>query len=396
MQSLAGTVKHYEWGSTDDIPAILRKDPDGLPWAEYWLGTHAAGPSVLADNPDVTLDNWMLANPGSLSQREQAAFAGRLPFLMKVLAAAQPLSLQAHPARAEAQAGYADEEARGVPADDPARNFPDDWPKPEMLVALTPFEALSGFRSPLETLTLFDALGVSEEILRPTFGPLRYRDGVAGLAEVFLDCLTMDDTRQSVLNEVLAAAVRHADDDGSVGRFARLAITLDEFHPGDPSLLAALLLNQVRLSPGEGLHTGAGVLHSYLHGVGIEIMACSDNVLRAGLTSKHVDHAALSSIVDFRPAPAAVVRPRREAPGVWRYPGHDAEFALWRLEPTLARQPGPLPGANRARVLLVVEGHVVLGDDAVELVQGQSAFIGADEQPLVAGDATAFLAATGM
>jgi len=399
MQSLTGIVKHYDWGSTDAIPQLLSRPADGQPWAEYWLGTHPAGPAAIGDDPGTSLDAWLGEHADALGTGEREVFGDRLPYLLKILAAGQPLSLQAHPSREQAEAGFREEQARGVPLDDPTRSFPDDWPKPEMLVALTDFEALSGFRDPAETLRLFDALGVDDDIMQPTFGPLRFRDGAAALAEVFLDCLTMDDTRRAILNEVLAAAVRHVDDAGDVGRFARLAVTLDEYHPGDPSLLAALLLNQVTLTPGQGLHNAAGVLHSYLTGVGVEIMACSDNVLRAGLTTKHVDHAALTRIVDFEPAAPAIVEPVAAGPSVWDYPTSDTEFHLWRLTPSPDDDHGPMPGTGLARVVMVVDGRleIVTGTgDELELVKGEAAFIEADEPATMAGDAVAFLAASGL
>ena len=405
MQTLTGTVKHYDWGSTKAIPKLLRLAEDGRPWAEYWLGTHPAGCALVDAEPDVPdaesdvpLDDWLATHDGALSAPEVTDFGTHLPYLMKVLAADQPLSLQAHPSRVDAQRGFADEQARGLAPDDPDRNFKDDWPKPEMIVALTPFEALSGFRDPAATLALFDALGVDDEIMRPTFGPLQYRQGAAALAEVFLDCLTLDDTRRAILNEVLAAAVRHGQDEGEVGQFARLAITLDEYYPDDPSLLAALLLNHVTLAPGQGLHNSAGVVHSYLQGVGIEIMASSDNVLRAGLTSKHVDHAALISIVDFDPAPPDVCDPTPDGAGVWRYPTTDQEFALWRLNPTEDDAPSPLPDDGRARIVLVTDGYVNITSDGAttELVQGEAGFVAADEAASFTGDATAYLAGPGV
>jgi len=398
MQSLTGTVKHYDWGSAKAIPKILRLADDGQPWAEYWLGTHPAGCAVVTNaTGDTPLDEWLASHDGALSAAE-TPFGQRLPYLMKILAADQPLSLQAHPSRTDAQRGFADEQARGLTLDDPARSFKDDWPKPEMIVALTPFEALSGFRQPSETLALFDALGVDDEIMRPTFGPLRFRQGAAALAEVFLDCLTLDDTRRAILNEVLAAAVRHGQDDGEVGQFARLAITLDEYYPDDPSLLAALLLNHVTLEPGQGLHNAAGVVHSYLKGVGIEIMASSDNVLRAGLTSKHVDHAALISIVNFDPVPPEICELKPAGSGVWRYPTTDDEFALWRLDPTEDDAPTPMPDPGRARIVLVTDGYLDVTSDGstTELVQGQAGFIAADEDATFTGDATAYVAGPGV
>jgi len=397
MQSLTGVVKHYDWGSADAIPTLLRQTEDGTPWAEYWLGTHEAGEAVLPPDGQ-PLGAWLAAHPASLNPGETSAFGGRLPYLMKLLSAEQPLSLQPHPNRAEAQAGFADEQARGVALDDPDRNFKDDWPKPELIVALTAFEALSGFRDPDATLALFEAIGVDDEVLRPTLGPLRFRAGAAALAEVFLDCLTLDDTRLSILNEVVSAAVKHTSDEGEVGRFARLAVTLDEHYPGDPSLLAALLLNHVELSPGQALHNNAGVIHSYLHGTGVEIMASSDNVLRAGLTSKHVDHAALAAILDFEPGPPAITEAVADGPIAWRYQSGDPEFCIWRLEPSPDAAAASLPGAGRARIVLVTDGHLLLtqGADQLELVQGDAAFVGSDEAPMATGDAMAYMAAPGM
>jgi len=396
MESLTGVVKHYAWGSHDAIPNLLCQPEDGAPWAEYWLGTHIAGPAVLADGS--TLDGWLSTHQEAVNQAELASFGLHLPYLLKLLSADQPLSLQAHPSRADAEAGFAAEESRGLAIDDPNRNFKDKWPKPELLVAITPFEALSGFREPSKTLELFDALGVDEDVMRPTLGPLRYRDGAAALAEVFLDCLTLDDTRHAILNHVLSAAVRHTEDEGEAGRFARLAIMLDEYHPGDPSLLAALLLNHVDLAPGQAMHNHPGVIHSYLHGTGVEVMASSDNVLRAGLTSKHVDHAALAGIVDFRPADPDIVDPVSDGTGFWHYRTKEQEFSLWRLEPTPEVGETPLPARGQARLVLLIDGHVTMHatDEDMELVQGEAAFIGADETATIAGDAMAFLAAPGI
>ena len=398
MQSLTGVVKHYDWGSLNAIPELLGHPEDGTPWAEYWLGGHSASPAVV-DSDGTPLNYWLHDHRTAISPDERAVFGGRLPFLLKVLAADEPLSLQAHPSRADAEAGFQSEDLSGIAIDDPARNFKDDWPKPEMIVALTPFEVLSGFREPEDILDLFYALGLDNDTIRPVFGPLRYREGTAALAEVFLDCLTLDGSRQPILDQVLAAAVKHTSDDGEVGRFARLVIMLDEYHPGDSSLLAALMLNHVDLAPGQALHNTAGVVHSYLHGTGIEIMANSDNVLRAGLTSKHVDHAVLVSIVDFHPTRPEVLTPEADGAAAWHYPTSDPEFTLWRLEPTQGVGQVPLPGAGRTRLVLVTDGQLQLTleqGDQLDLKQGQAALIGADEEPTMMGDAIAFLAAPGL
>jgi mannose-6-phosphate isomerase len=398
MQPLTGVVKNYAWGSSSAIPKLLGQADDGRPFAEYWLGTNAAGPARVLDAP-ATLDMWLRRHPDELGADARTAYGDQLPFLLKVLAADKPLSLQAHPNDAEARAGFARENAAGVPLDSPTRSFKDASSKPELLVALTPFDALSGFREPAETLRLFDdGLGVPIEVTRPVLGPLWHREqSQAALAEVFLDCLTSDNARGDALAEVVSAAAKHMNDPGEVGRFARLALLLDEFYPGDPSLLAALLLNHVTLRPGDGMYTAPGTLHAYLSGVGIELMANSDNVLRGGLTPKHIDHAALGACVDFEAAPPALVSPVAKTDGIWLYPTPAPQFALWRLAPALG-VPVRVPADGRPRILLVVRGHLDAQSDGVSLTlsQGQACFVGADESVELTGAALAFLAASGV
>jgi len=402
MQPLTGVVKDYAWGSPTAIPTLLNRPADGRPQAEYWLGAHPGGPAVLTrldpDTADPTLGAWLRAHPEALGETDRQRFGDQLPFLLKVLAAEAPLSLQAHPTAADAAAGFERENTAGVPIDAPERSFKDPWPKPELLVALSPFEALSGFRHPARTLELFEGLGVPPDVLGLVLGPLRHRAaGQAAMAEVFLDCLTPADERGDVLVEVVAAAARHMKEPGELGRFARLAVLLDEHYPGDPSLLAALLLNHVTLYPGDGLYTAPGTLHAYLSGTGIEIMANSDNVLRGGLTPKHIDHAALVACVDFEDVDPPLVAPVADDDAVWRYPTPAPQFQLWRLEPALG-VPVRLPGFERARVLLVVHGEVEarsFDGASLTLTQGQACLIGADESVQLAGAALAFLASSG-
>ncbi|WP_316671163.1 mannose-6-phosphate isomerase, class I [uncultured Propionibacterium sp.] len=393
MRPLTGIVKNYAWGSPDAIPAILGVEADGNPQAEYWLGAHPSSPAVIGDT---TLDRLVASRPEILGKAGRR-FDGQFPYLMKILAAAQPLSLQAHPSCDQARAGFQAEEARGVPLDDPTRTYKDTWPKPELLVALGPFEALWGFRDPLETAELFDALEPRES-LEPLIGPLRHRGAEAGLAEVFLECLCPDETHRAMTNGVLSAALDHADDRGRVGRFARLAIGLDEFHPSDPTILAALMLNHVHLNKGQGLHVPAGVLHAYLSGTGIEIMASSDNVVRGGLTPKHIDVDALVSLLHFTPDEPDIITPSPVGAGVSYYPTDEPEFSLWRADLAPDR-PTDLPGAGRARILLVVEGHVSIqderGGELGEIHQGESVFFEAPERVRLRGNCLAFVAASG-
>jgi mannose-6-phosphate isomerase len=356
MQPLIGVVKNYEWGSTSAIPGILGETPDGAPQAEYWLGSHPAGPGLL---PDGQLDLWLQQHPEDLGDTPYPGFEGQLPFLMKILAAAKPLSLQAHPSAEQARVGFEVENQAGIALDDPVRSFKDPHSKPEMLVALSQFEALTGFRAPAETIELFEGLGLDEAVLHPILGPLRSRNATDALAQVFLDCLTMDSSREETLAQVVSAAVKHLnDEDPDLRSFARLAVRLDEFYPNDPSLLAALLLNQVVLDPFQAIHVSDGILHSYIGGTGIEVMAASDNVLRGGLTAKHIDPKALADVVNFEPTEPVIVSPVPAGKGLWHYPHTDNEFELWRLSADLDTKID-LPATGKARVLLACTGKLI-------------------------------------
>lgn len=393
MEPLLGEIKQYEWGSTQAIPELLGMAPPGGPVAEYWLGAHPTGSARLGQ---LRLDEAIAAHPELVGESARLEFEGRLPYMLKVLSAAKPLSLQAHPNRDEARAGFEREQAADLPVDAPDRSFKDPWDKPELLVALTEFDALTGFREPLESAALFDALGAGGQIAE-IIGPLRHRQGAAALAEVFLDCLVLDEQRRGAVTEVVAAAVRHVDDPGPLGDFARTAVQLDEYFPGDPSVLAALLMNRRTLQPGEALHIRPGTMHAHLKGTGIEVMGASDNVLRGGLTRKHIDPSALVQVVDFTPRPMPLITPEQEAPGLWHYNAGERAFALWRLE----LQPYRLihaPADASGRILLVTKGEVGLstGSDALVLNQGEATFIKAGLEVGVSGDGEAYLAATGI
>jgi mannose-6-phosphate isomerase len=254
MRVVTGVVQHYAWGDHDFIPRLLGQPPDGRPWAELWLGTHPNGPARLDDG------------------RPLAELTGPLPYLLKVLAAAEPLSLQAHPTKEQAVAGHA------------AGRYPDPEPKPELLRALTPFTAYCGVRPVADTLTLLAELGEGTGELAAV---LRH-DGPAGALEaLYRGRLHVD--------PILAAAARNDRPE------ARWVTSLAARYPGEPSVAATLLLNLVELAPGEALHLGAGNLHAYLGGAGIELMGASDNVVRGGLTQKAVDVDDLLAVADTTP-----------------------------------------------------------------------------------------------
>ena len=418
MHVVTGQVQHYDWGTIAEIPRLLGVESDGRPWAEYWLGAHPKAPSLLADGRDVNgadradggqpLDRWLAEHPDQLGQASREVFGDRLSFLLKILSAEQPLSIQAHPSRTQAQMGFAQENAAGVPIDDPLRLYRDDWPKPEMIVALTEFHALYGFRDPHESrrmLTVFDAVDGFPDLVAPLEDP-----GSEGIATVLTSCLQPDEQTQRVIAGVIAVAhdLVQGHDPASMQedapQLARTAVELDRAHPGDPSILAALLMNRVHLRPGESLFLGAGTMHAYLHGTGIEIMASSDNVLRGGLTSKHIDVPALLAHADLTATCVQPECPRQLPGGLQHYQTPFPEFTLWRLG---ERVETDLPATGLGRILLVLDGRMSLitsagvtsTDTSAEVTQvraGQAVWISAGQQVHVTGSAVGFLAAPGI
>lgn len=394
MEHLRGTMVHYPWGTFERIHELLGTIPDGRPLAEFWLGAHRSGPSALATR---TLDAALAEQPHLLGEASVGRFGAQLPFLMKVLSARHALSLQAHPNREQAEEGYAAEDGAGVSLTSPHRVYKDTWPKPEIMVALEEFHTLCGFRDPLRTAALFRELDSGPATAR-LVAPLHARGGEAGLQEVFLDVLALDEDRRDVVDAVLTSAEGHRDEDGELGTFARTALELNETFPRDPGILAALLLNRVELAAGEALYFPAGQMHAHLRGTGIEVMASSDNVLRGGLTAKHIAVDELVRVVDFTWCEPEVLTGTETSPGVWDYPTHCHEFDVWRLELD-AGVPVALPDPTGARIALVTRGRVTVtdGERTLDLDSGDSVFIPADNPPVTAlGDAQVFLAAPGL
>ena len=278
MPRLRGTIQHYRWGDPTFIPELLGVEPDGRPWAELWLGTHHTAPSHLDDG------------------RRLSELTGELPYLLKVLAAAAPLSLQTHPNAAQAIDGF----ARGI--------YPDDQAKPELLLALTTFEALCGVRPAATTLELLDELGIED-----LAGVLATDGPGAALAGLY----------RGVVDPRPAITACDDSDRPEAVWVRRLA----QRYPDDPSVAATLLLNHVVLAPGQALRLDAGNLHSYLCGAGIELMGASDNVVRGGLTDKPVDADELLRIVDPTPLEQPVLADST------RYELPAAGVALVRLSP---------------------------------------------------------------
>jgi mannose-6-phosphate isomerase len=387
VELLDNPVRPYAWGSRTVIAELLgRPTPSPHPEAELWLGAHPGDPShlVAADGRRTSLLDALRADPDTLLGPDRAAkWSGNLPFLLKVLAADEPLSLQAHPSAAQAAEGFARENAAGLPVDAPTRNYRDGSHKPELICALTEFHALVGFRPVPDTIALLRALDVAE--LRPHLALLVDQPDADGLRALFTTWITLPPVvLDGALPALQEACVRLAQSGpggpgGELGREARMALELSERYPGDAGVLAALLLNLVVLEPGEALYLPAGNLHAYLSGAGVELMANSDNVLRGGLTSKHVDVAELLRVLDFRPVTPPVLRGTADD-GWVRYDTDAAEFLLRRLSGDATTGEVAVPDSG-PRILLCTAGSArVRGDAAAqELGRGQALWLGASD-----------------
>ena len=316
MQPITGVVQHYPWGDQRFIPELFGRRPDGTPWAELWLGTHPSGMSRLADGRDLT------------------AATGTLPYLLKVLAAAQPLSLQTHPSAEQAQAGYH------------AGRYPDPYPKPELLCALTEFEAFCGVRPVDETIALLEELGLRR------FAAAFESSGVAATIAALL-------RRKVDVGPIVEACATSSRPE------SRWAVELAERYPDDPSVAVTLLLNYVQLEPGEAIQLAPGNLHCYLGGAGIELMGASDNVVRAGLTTKPIDVDTVLDVMD----PTPLLDPVMSATRV--YPLAGTSIRLLRLAGPAERR------AKTHELVIVVPGRVgyLAPGDRLDIAAGETAYV---------------------
>ena len=422
MYLLENTVRPYAWGSRTAMAELFGREPSGEPEAELWIGAHPGAPSALA--PAVgdaqTLDALIDLDPeGNLGWESVERFGPRLPFLAKVLSAGGPLSLQVHPTMDQARSGFDAEERAGLDRAAPNRNYRDASHKPEMIFALTPFEALCGFSRAAEAAGRFRTVRRLIEGAGAPQPPLldwvvtELESGHAEderIAAVFRRLIRGDDEVIEAVRAAAAAippagtdAAAGTETDGTgaeaFGRELRTVAELQDLYPDDPGVLISLLLNRASLQPGEAVYLPAGNLHAYLHGTGVEVMASSDNVLRGGLTEKHVDVPELLATVDFQPIDLPLVEARFTGVGQEIYRPPFAEFQLQRLELSQERSVEPayqagttMTGAdvpilqNGPTVVVAVRGTILLDSPKGNLVlePGSSAFIPAAEAPVIA------------
>lgn len=398
MYRLTNTIRDYAWGSSGAISDLLGATPTGKPEAEMWLGAHPSAPSQTTSTGAQTLrglDELIAADPQGLLGPEVAQKYGQLPFLVKVLAAGKPLSIQVHPSAEQASDGFAAENAAGLPADAPHRNYRDSSHKPEMICALTDFAALSGFRSPAQSAILFRNLGA---VLAEQHAQTCER--IAVLLSHPDEATALSSTCQYLLGDLqepgqlVAAAVAAIQANPELAENISLAELpkINEHYPNDIGVIVSLLLNLVVLAPGQAIYLDAGNVHAYLRGLGVEVMANSDNVLRGGLTPKHIDVPELLRITRFEALGVPFLEPVSTMFGQQIFMPPFAEFQLQHIEladtaDDIDMAGGDVPiAANGPVIVLCVEGEMTIdtprGDELLR--RGDSLFIAAHEAPAMA------------
>jgi mannose-6-phosphate isomerase len=413
---LRNQIKHYEWGSPEFIPQLMGVAGDGSPWAELWMGSHS-GTSSLVSLPsgEISLGELIATDPRRYLGEKTAERYGVLPFLFKLIAAEKPLSIQAHPNLAQAREGYERENRAQLAHNAPNRNYRDSNHKPEIICALTPFTGMCGFRSPVEIQRLFSdfyaghGTGQAPALLRDGLRPLLQALEIPAPALAMQTFFGMLFGLSQEVRQALTEFILPVQGKGSEWEIMR---ELARQYPGDPAIIAPLYLSVFHLEPGEAVFIKAGAPHAYIHGFGVELMANSDNVLRGGLTSKHIDIPELMNILDFNPIKPHIIKPE---PGLscFTYPAPCEEFSLTVMCGGAAC--GDTAGAavwpenlirNAPALCIVTGGEVIMeapGDAYVAsrpgsmvLKQGESAFIpaaGSGEGPLVLrGDYTLYAA----
>jgi mannose-6-phosphate isomerase len=375
MQKLINSLQNYAWGSKTALTELYGiANPSQQPMAELWMGAHPKSPSkVLINGEPHSLRELIDGDKTGLLGAAVAERFGELPFLFKVLCAEQPLSIQVHPSKSAAEAGYARENQAGIPLDAATRNYKDANHKPELVYALTPFKAINGFRPLSDIVSLLEPVAGAH----PAIAHFLNHPGESTLSALFAALLSMQGEEKALALDILRAAVARQ----SAEPWLTIAETA-QVYPDDSGLFAPLLLNVIVLQPSQAMFLFAETPHAYLHGVALEVMANSDNVLRAGLTPKYIDVPELLANLRFdsRAADTLLTTPHQQGSTLnFPIPVEDFSFAIHTLN---AR---PLTVSQQsAAILFCIEGQAVVncGEQTLSLEAGESAFISASESPL--------------
>lgn len=368
MLLLENSVRGYDWGTVDKIPEFLGVAATGKPMAELWMGTHPMAPSSV------------LSTGGTRQSLRE--IAGELPFMLKVLSARYPLSLQVHPDLTTAREGFDRENREGTPVDSPIRSFKDPNHKPEMVYALSTFDMIVGFRPTAEILRLLSTIHL------PLATELRQRlatnpgfSGIVGLVEWLLST----PPSPTEINDLIVQCGDLVDRGIDVKRAYATALLVHREFPKDVGVVIALLMNRLTLQPGEAAFLGTGVIHAHLKGLCVEAMAASDNVLRAGLTTKHIDPLALVRCLDAGMSRVARVIPQIVSSGVEVFDPGIGDFALTVAQSSQADNAGVRLTASGPRIILCTAGYIVcrsIHGEEIDLQRGQSLFAFADDGPI--------------
>jgi mannose-6-phosphate isomerase len=396
IYKLRNQVKHYEWGSPDFIPRLMGVASDGAPWAELWMGSHPGAPSrVSLSDGEMNLGEFIARDSRRYLGEETMERYGALPFLFKLLAVEKPLSIQAHPNLVQAREGFERENREGLATDAPNRNYRDSNHKPEIVCALTPCTGMCGFRAPEEIRQLLAVFSTLREGFALLLRALEIPEPASALRNFLSELFGLSCELRKMLTEFILSTSDTPSVDGlplvnGGGIEWELMRNFARLYPGDPAIIAPLYLNVFHLEPGEAIFLKAGLLHAYIHGFAVELMANSDNVLRGGLSSKHIDIPELMKVLDFNPEKPQIIKPE---PGLscFTYPASCEEFSLSMIRGTKRSGPAVLD-RSAPSICIVTEGEVSVG--GTTLKQGESAFIPpADEDPLaLKGDFTIYAA----
>jgi mannose-6-phosphate isomerase len=367
MHLLDCPTQDYAWGTAQDIPFFLAKPSTGAPVAEVWMGTHPLGPAMV-DGPE--------------GRRPLSELAGELPFMMKILSAAKPLSIQVHPNAEIARKGYEAEEAEGVPLDAAHRVYKDPNPKPEMVYALTPFDTLVGFRPTAEILRILAPL--DHPVVRRMVDQLTAHPGFHGIVRL-LEQLLLEPPTVHEVHEIVALCHGRLGLGLDIKRAYASVAEIAPHYPGDVGVVVSLLLNRLTLQPGEAAYLGAGIVHAHLRGMCVEVMVNSDNVLRAGLTAKHLDPAGVVASVDAEMSRLARVTPDLVGTSTDVFEPGDGEFGLAVCQTSQADKDGVELPETGARILVCTGGEVELSNahgESLRLTRGSVMYAGAEDGSL--------------
>ncbi|KPK15077.1 MAG: hypothetical protein AMK69_27945 [Nitrospira bacterium SG8_3] len=391
---LDNPVRNYAWGSRSFIPDLLgESSPAAEPVAELWMGAHPTSPSmVLVNKERLSLLELIRERPADiLGESVAKRYFNNLPFLFKVLAAAKPLSIQAHPNKDQAREGFARENRQKIPLKASHRNYKDENHKPEIICALKPFWALKGFRHAEEIIDLLDDIGISS--LESERNGLQKSPNRRGLQTFFSALMMMEKARRT---RVLMEAVNQCKKVAHENPAFEWVVRLSAAYPDDLGILSPVLLNLVQLQKGEAMNIPAGELHAYLEGAGIELMANSDNVLRGGLTPKQVDVQELLKVLTFQAGKVNLLKPDQGANCDRVYPTHTEEYSLSQLD---IQEGDSLKSPKRrsVEIMICLEGDAQITDlgqgDVLSLRKGTSLIVpAAVEQYRIEGTATIYKA----